>query len=320
MNYRINQILLLTGKNLTRQIRLVESHFGKDIDWGNDEERVKLASDPSTPNEMLNRLHKDHHEGVRKAVAGNPNASPDILKNLYFEHPKEVESNASTSLYKLEDPNFLKNKVAEIPNTKEGTSHKLERAKESNDQLELHHLYHDNHPDLKHKNLIASRLINNVNTHPETLHHIAMDSTPQRHHAELYALSDSKRDIKDKTISLIGKKTKLAHVLSNLVLHTNASGDTIHEIAKKGGVHIKYNAAFNKKTKPETLEMIYHDTKKAGRPIHYQMSINPNTPKHILNASHKELIKITQDPSKKDFHEMAKTTINTIKNHPNYNK
>jgi hypothetical protein len=46
------------------------------------EKRIEQAMDPKTPSELLARLAKDRAKAVRRAVAENPSATPEILERL----------------------------------------------------------------------------------------------------------------------------------------------------------------------------------------------------------------------------------------------
>ncbi len=65
------------------------------------------ATNPSTPPNRLAQLARHRSSIVRRSVAGNPNASKEVLMSLALTWPEIVTSNPVLEWWLLEDANWL---------------------------------------------------------------------------------------------------------------------------------------------------------------------------------------------------------------------
>jgi len=61
------------------------------------EEKNRMADNPNTPIEVLEKLSKDENEYVRYAIASNPNTPIEVLKRLSKDRSRFVRSNVANN-------------------------------------------------------------------------------------------------------------------------------------------------------------------------------------------------------------------------------
>lgn len=71
------------------------------------DDRLALANAPDTSPTVLSELARAAQSTVRRAVAMNPNASPETLMALAAEFPDEFFANPAFSLFLLENPSWF---------------------------------------------------------------------------------------------------------------------------------------------------------------------------------------------------------------------
>jgi len=71
------------------------------------EDRLRAATAPDTPQEVLEKLVTDPESAVRKAVAANPNITPELVNLLVSEFPDVVMANPALDHFPFEDPEWI---------------------------------------------------------------------------------------------------------------------------------------------------------------------------------------------------------------------
>lgn len=73
-----------------------------------EEEQLRLAQDPTTSPDILEKLYLTQNEAVRQAIAQNPNTPLPILLRLAESYPSAFCQNPTLPLFLLEDPTFIR--------------------------------------------------------------------------------------------------------------------------------------------------------------------------------------------------------------------
>src|SRR5579884_1020077 len=74
-----------------------------------------VAANHATPVDVLYRLRRVPRRAVREAVAGNPNAPFELLRELVAEYPAEVLANPVWPWLLLEQPGLAERLTADLP-------------------------------------------------------------------------------------------------------------------------------------------------------------------------------------------------------------
>jgi Leucine rich repeat variant len=225
------------------------------------------AVDASTPCDELRKLADTYNGVVRKLVASNPNTPPDLLIELFIEHPHQVLKNPVIELLLLENPDFFKQLYQTNPyifnedtlpslfldwavNCSDEGIRKAIASNENAPEYCLVKLAQDTNVDVR------CSVAENQRTNTDTLKQLAFDNN---------------------------KKVRLA-----VAENSNTPGCALLLLAADKSYEVRSKVAAHTKTPSDVLEKLIQDTNGIVR---FGAAKNPNTPQCLVNKLLEKLIK-----------------------------
>ena len=266
--------------------------------------RLGVAENPSTPPEVLTALARDKNVSVRWKVAKNPNTPPEVLTALARDKDVDIRyvvaTNPNTKREDLtalarDKDKYVRSGVAENPSTPPEVLTALSKDKEENIRWKV-----PENPSTPPEVLTAlskdedkyirMKVARNPNTPPEDLTALAKDKA-----ASVRLKVEKNPNIPPEDLTALARD-KDKYVRLNVAENPKTLPEVLTALSKDEDVDIRYVVATNPNTKREVLTALARDKNVSVR---IGVAENPNTPPEVLTALARDKAVLIRDTAAK---------------------